>query len=170
MGNKNTTEDDSKDRVGVLSHAVDKKDLKPGDHIYYYSALFYRHPKHGIYIGEDNCEVIHFANSGIIEKLIDWIKWNQHTRIRSCSLKEFLNGSNLRLVSYNDSQALASDCTKNKEKAVSLEETVMIAKHYEKNPKLWGQYDEKKNNDETFAFYCKTGKVLCLRPTNESMA
>uniref|UniRef100_A0A1X7V5W7 LRAT domain-containing protein n=1 Tax=Amphimedon queenslandica TaxID=400682 RepID=A0A1X7V5W7_AMPQE len=144
MGNKNSTNDDSKDRVGDLSHAVDEKDLKPGDHIYCYSAFFYRHPKHGIYIGEDNYEVIHFATSGIRETITDWIHWYQHTRVRSCSLKEFLNGSTLRLVSYDDSQAPASDHTRHKEKAVPLEETVMTAKHYEKNPKLWGQYDEKK--------------------------
>ena len=52
-------EADDSSRVGIMSHAVKKQDLKPGDHIYCHRGIFYNH--HGIYIGEPGCEVIHFC-------------------------------------------------------------------------------------------------------------
>ena len=50
--------DTSETRAGNLSHAVDRNELEPGDQIYCYRGL-YTH--HGIYIGEPDCEVIHFS-------------------------------------------------------------------------------------------------------------
>lgn len=89
--------DDSSKRAGLIIHSVYKSDLKPGDHIYCYRALFaYSH--HGIYIGERDCEVIHFAGR------TGETKSKSTAGIRKCTLAEFLDGDQLRLVAYDTQQ------------------------------------------------------------------
>ena len=67
---KTWTQDDSK-RIGYITHTMTPKDLKPGDHIYCYRAAnIYSH--HGIYIGENDCEVIHFSSSNVLNGLMDF--------------------------------------------------------------------------------------------------
>ena len=189
--------DDSVSRVGYLSHWIDEKDLKPGDHIYCIRSI-YNHQ--GIYIGERGCEVIHFSgdDKGSLEKKkgkqddatmrqvtslanerdkwpegsakykefqqqIDKI-YQDHNRpvcIKSSTLKGFLHGATLRLVSYGSSGfkrvfsfIRGSNHTVN---AMPPSETIELAKHFLNNPEEWGNYGFLSNNCETFACFCKTG-------------
>ena len=51
--------DNSADRVHLFSHKVNADNLVSGDHIYAHRDCGL-HDHHGIYIGEDDAEVIHF--------------------------------------------------------------------------------------------------------------
>ena len=133
-------EDDSAMRVGVASHAIDKKHLKPGDQVYCYRNVC---THHGIYIGEPDCEVIHFSGA---------------SRINSTTLAEFQYGSTLRLVSYGyEIKHFIAEVSSHYVKAMPPSETVKLAKHFLNNSKKWDNYDLKNNNSETFACFCKTG-------------
>lgn len=156
MGQSQAKDDDSAERVKMFSHAIEIKNLKPGDHIYYYKDFFYRSPHHGIYIGEPRCEVIHFGCGGIIETMKDYIYEGKGTRIRSCTLSDFCNGSRIRLVAYNKGRSKMAPHSCREEKAISASETVQLAKHFFLHPDLWRDYDERTNNSEVFAAYCKT--------------
>ena len=154
MGN-NQSRDDSSQRAGLIFHDVRKRDLKPGDHIYSYRGvpplLCYSH--HGIYIGERDCEVIHFdAPPG-------GTKCRSSATIRSCSLSSFLDGNQLRLVSYDEpflfkvlKKSESSHCIESR----PAEDVISTAKYYLNNPHMWDDYSAYDNNCESFAFYCKT--------------
>ena len=142
----NMSRDDSSQRAGMISHDVSRVDLKPGDHIYCYRGvpplLCISH--HGIYVGERDCEVIHFSKS---------------SGITSCSLSSFLEGDQLRLVSYNEpylfkslKKSESSHCIKSRPAA----DVISTAKYYLKYPRNFGDYNPLVNNCESFAFYCKT--------------
>ena len=147
-------EDGSRERAGYISHAIDRCDLKPGDHIYVYRMLgLYQH--HGIYIGEEDTEVIHF--SGELDK------GKVHAKITVTTLEEFLDGGELRLVAYGLSKSLA--CVKvggsSQSKASRpAKEVISLAKYYAQNPQDWKPYDLIKNNCERFAIFCKTGEKI----------
>ena len=137
--------DDSDNRVGYFSHAVDKKDLKRGDHIYTYR-LGYSH--HGIYIGSDSYDVIHVSG-----------KTKTSAQVKSCKLEEFLWGHPLRLVAYGSSEnyrayKMNSTCYCTKSRPAS--EVVATAQYFLEHPNEWGDYNLVRNNCEHFAFYCKT--------------
>lgn len=190
--------DDSSERVGYISHAVSKEDLKPGDHIYCCYRVGAEYTQHGIYIGEQDCEVIHFNGSkkefttkealikelqnvsfqdqeivALIEKFkvlendassITFRKLKQRlsqeietTCIRKTALSEFCNGSSIRLVAYNCTNPLKLNHTKHKVKAMPMEETLKLARHFLSHPEKWGEYHVRENNCETFACFCKTG-------------
>ena len=144
------SEDDSGHRVGTISHAVSCDELKPGDHIYAYGFGFaYSH--HGIYLGEDDNEVIHFSQTQV----------QSRCSITSCTLEEFCKGSQLRLVAYNVSVAemlVKRRGTCHTEKSDTTEKVLDRARYYLNHPNEWPQYDLISNNCEHFAFYCKTGK------------
>ena len=138
--------DDSNDRVGYFSHAVDEKDLKRDDHIYTYR-LGYSH--HGIYVGSHSYDVIHVSG-----------KTKETAQVKSCELEEFLWGSPLRLVAYGSSEnsrAYKMNSTSYCTKSQPASEVVATAQHYLKHPNEWGGYSLVRNNCEHFAFYCKTG-------------
>lgn len=167
--------DDSNQRVGWVSHAISEEDLRPGDHIYCHR-IGYSH--HGIYIGEKDCEVIHFAGDGR-----GFVRWDPivlpgvginaeppkvpkiknpkaSAKIRKCTLQEFLNGSQLRLVAYGESEfskiykyAPAGHIVKSDKPEV----VIRRAKYYLDNPQKWEDYNLLFNNCESFACYCKTG-------------
>ena len=143
-------QDDSANRVGYFSHAIEKKDLKPGDHIYTHRTL-YAHSHHGIYIGEPDCEVIHFSGdpTGSLRN-----KTSSLCQVRTTTLSDFCEGNTLRLVAYNVNTTSNSSHTV---KAMPLPETVKVAKHFLSNPKKFGEYEIRNNNSETFACFCKTG-------------
>ena len=62
-----------------------------GDHIYVRRFPFYTH--HGIYIGADpKHEVIHLSGRSRSKK--------SDAKVRTCTLDEFLDGGQLRLVAY----------------------------------------------------------------------
>ncbi|XP_019860123.1 PREDICTED: uncharacterized protein LOC109588391 [Amphimedon queenslandica] len=144
--------DDSNDRVGYISCVIAREDLKPGDHIHVYTSAIYTH--HGIYIGEPNCDMIHFSGESKLKE------------IRKATIDEFCEGKTLRLylVSYNCSKATkfssffrSTSC--HIEKAMPPSETVKLALHFLNYPKEWGEYHIKNNNSEVFACFCKTGRM-----------
>ena len=163
---KMSSREDSSSRVGI-SHDISKEDLKPGDHIYCYRAGFtYSH--HGIYIGEADCEVIHF--SGEDDSLAskhgsDDIK--KGACIRKCTLEEFTKGRTIRLVAYGVPwYSVKKRISIKWEQSQSPAVVIKTAKKYLENPEKWGEYDLIENNCETFAAYCKTGipKNLSSQP------
>lgn len=148
-------EDNSKDRVGYFSHAVDRSDLQPGDHIYVYRRWFYSH--HGIYTRDDR--VIHLTGQH------GWsvpgsIGTKLTATVQVCTLDEFLNGNQLRLVAYGVD--LASCVVKKSgschlSKSRSADKVLPTAEYYLEYPQEWGPYNVITNNCEHFAYYCKTG-------------
>ena len=191
--------DDSASRVGYFIHSVEKRDLKPGDHIYCHRGPFvYNH--HGIYIGERGCEVIHFSadDKGSLDKKtskrsptterqitrlisqrdewpegsakykefqrqIDQMYDDQAVCIKSATLDNFLYGATLRLASYGSSAfkrvftLFGSAC--HKVKAMPPSETIKLAKYFLQNNMEWENYSVISNNCETFATFCKTGRM-----------
>lgn len=140
--------DNSSHRVNLFSHAVSKNQLEPGDHIYAYRAPVYRH--HGIYIGEEDCEVIHF--SGVSKS---------EARVRSCTLQKFCDGKQLRLVAYGQFiplKALKRSDSCHILKSDPVQTVLQRAKQIRKNPHMWANYNLLFNNCEHFAVYCKTGR------------
>ena len=81
--------DDSKNRVRFFSHAIDRNNLQPGDHIYVHR-IGYSH--HGIYTRSG--KVIHLSGDPELSKS------KSTAKVRECTLDEFLEGSQLRLVAY----------------------------------------------------------------------
>ena len=158
-------EDDSHARVGYISHAIQMQDLKPGDHIYCYRGWgpFTVYSHHGIYIGEKDYEVIHFAGDdphslsskhGAGDK-----KSGAH--IQKCTLEEFANGCKIEIVAYSApwySVIFKKHVSVKFEPSQSSAEVIKRAKEYLQSPEKWGAYDLIKNNCETFAVHCKTGR------------
>ena len=149
--------DDSAERVGYISHAIEKKDLKPGDHICSDRKLR-TYTIHGIYIGEADCEVIHFSgdkSGGTINKM------SSLSQIRKTTLDDFCDGHTLRLVAYNCSylkrNAVIFKSSCHTQKAMPPSETIKLAKHFLDHPKEFGKFGLKDNNSETFSCFCKTG-------------
>ena len=142
--------DDSNDRVGAFSHAIKPEELKAGDHIYVYRALgFFAH--HGIYVDEE--EVIHFSGpKGSGSK--------SEAKISAVSLKEFLYGSQVRLVAYESIDSYKRYGTAHYEKSQPTDRVISTAKLFLKYPELWLDYHFFHMNCENFAYYCKTN---CLK-------
>ena len=149
-------EDDSKDRVGILSHAVDKEKLKPGDHIYFYTGVHRSsNSVHGIFTGELGKEVIYFSGTP---------KSKSSAHVRATTLDEFLSESGdgqLRLEAYGENSLLAKvlkrRCSTHGDESRPPDEVVSTAKECLQNPQMWDDYNRPYNNCKTFAIYCKTG-------------
>ena len=159
MNSRDDDKDDSYSRVGIISHAISKEDLKPGDHIYCYRLGFiYSH--HGIYIGEADCEVIHFSGEdGSLASKCGSNDIKRGACIRKCTLEEFTNGYTIRLVAYSVPEHtiwIKKGISVKREQSQSPAIVIDRAKRYLQNPERWGEYDLIKNNCETFAVYCKT--------------
>uniref|UniRef100_A0A1X7TIC3 LRAT domain-containing protein n=1 Tax=Amphimedon queenslandica TaxID=400682 RepID=A0A1X7TIC3_AMPQE len=124
------------DYYGAFSHAIDVKDLKPGDHIYCHRSALFFYSHHGIYVGEPDCEVIHF--SGIPDSLpkdsekAKEIEKKLKISIKSTTLANFQNGSTLRLVAYSCSgtKNFFAVVSSHYVKAMPPSETVKLAKHF----------------------------------------
>ena len=122
-----------------------------GDHIYVRKFPFYTH--HGIYIGDPKHEVIHLSGRTRSKK--------SDAKVRTCTLDEFIDGGQLRLVAYGVSYLTrfikisgtchSSDCR-------TAERVLKTALFYNADPKKWGEYDLSVNNCEHFWYYCKTWK------------
>ena len=81
--------------------------------------------------------------------------------IKSTTLAEFQSGSKLCLVAYGCSGtkhffAVVSSHYVN---AMPPSETVRLAKHFYDHPEKWNEYHLQYNNCETFATFCKTGRL-----------
>lgn len=229
------SEDDSVERVGYIFHYISEENLKPGDHIYC-RRLGYSH--HGIYIGEDDCEVIHFSggkkgsslkissspsendsrSTRVLRKIVySFTKIDERQiqkeinelyrisienddqemqelvvlikeyrdlelqeappnerfkqikqilrakidmiRIRKTTLSEFCSGAWMRLVAYNCNSWFKMKHSKHEMKAMPINETIKLAKHFMDHPMEWGKFHLKENNCETFACFCKTGRM-----------
>ena len=204
MANEMAKEEIDWDERGY--NVIDERDLKEGDHIYCQRKIgFYTH--HGIYIGEPDCEVIHFsgpdgATSGELkqedqekaeelekqynnlhvtnsekadkiipelDKLVDlqegYSSSNERRSIRSTTLANFLKSSKLCYVRYNYKPRKRANkpfcrASYHKIKAMPRKKTANLAKHICSNPKkLWKKYNLVRNNCETFACFCKTGRM-----------
>lgn len=225
------SEDDSVERVGYIFHYISEENLKPGDHIYCRRLLGYSH--HGIYIGEPNCEVIHFSggkkgsslkissspseidsrSTRVLRKIVysftkidegqiqeeieelyrisiekddqetvklikeyrelqeappnerfEEIKQNLRAKIdmiqiRKTTLSDFCSDSRMRLVAYNCNNWFKMKHSKHEMKAMPINETIKLAKHFLDHPLEWDKYHLKENNCETFACFCKTGRM-----------
>ena len=142
----------STERVGVLSHAISKPNLKPGDHIYCYRCLsLYRH--HGIYTGDPLCEVIHFTGGRD--------KTKSQAKVIQSTLQEFCDGDQLCLVAYNHPFPMrlykrSDSC--HKVQSESAKVVIKRATEILRGQKRWDDYNLIKNNCEHFAVYCKTGE------------
>ena len=150
-----TSDDDSKQRAGLLFHNVSKAELKPGDHIYAYRAKgLYAH--HGIYIGEQGMEVINFSGNKIAG--------NASMKVQSCTLEEFQGSAScVRLVAYNVSSFASfvkRSLTTHQYKSRPANAVVEEAKYFLRNPDRYGRYNLLFNNCESFAIYCKTRRTL----------
>ena len=144
-------EDDSKERVHLFSHAVNREELRPGDHIYVYKGRgVYTH--HGIYTGnEGQNEVIQFVKLSLLDPA--------SAVIDGCPLEEFLSGATLRLVAYNVPfiHHVFKRCGSSHTKASKPgKEVVQTATYYLDNPDEWGRYQVCFNNCQHFAVHCKT--------------
>ncbi|XP_052198894.1 protein LEAD-SENSITIVE 1-like isoform X2 [Diospyros lotus] len=171
--------------MGLISNRVDKKNLKPGDHIYSWRAAYiYAH--HGIYVGDD--KVIHFTRRGqevgtgtVLDVLVTSSvparaqvpcstcnppEEGHHGVISSC-LNCFLAGGVLYCFEYAVPPALflakarGGTCTL----AASDPDDIVVhrAKHLLNNG--FGCYNVFKNNCEDFAIYCKTGLLVLDQST-----
>ena len=143
--------DDSRDRVGFFSHAIERSALKPGDHIYVRRRFYYSH--HGLYVGNPGHEVIHISGTRPFQK--------SDAQVRTCSLDEFLNGGQLRLVSYGVSRftrliKLSGTC--HSSDSCSADLVIKNAQFYNTAPQKWGKYNLLVKNCEHFSYYCKTKK------------
>ena len=152
------TADTSRSRAGIIFHDVEPWELNPGDHIYCYRVMFsYSH--HGIYVGKPGREVIHFAGKGSG----GGGKSKSAATIRACTLREFTNGDQLRLVAY-DVTTLEKVIKRAESSHVyesrPAKDVIATAEYYLDNPRGFGEYDVVFNNCESFAFYCKTKKTF----------
>ena len=142
------SENNSKDRVGKFTHAIDRSDLQPGDHIYVYNSwLMYSH--HGIYTGDDR--VIHLSGGEQSKKAA--------AQVRECTLDEFLNGNQLRLATYGVkriTRRIKKSGTCHILGSRSVQDVLYTAEYYLQNPDKWGRYNVLTNNCEHFAYCCKT--------------
>ena len=178
-------DDDSYDRVGWISHAIEKRNLKPGDHIYSYRAgSAYSH--HGIYVGEEDCEVIHFSGTGrdcddcpiflqkhpykqatipltnmsnsLLCMLCRWYRAKNGAIIQKSTLADFSQGSEIRLVAYDVPwHALIKRGPSVKRYRSTLpNEVITRAKKYASHPDKWGNYNVLLNTCN-----CETFAVYC---------
>ena len=141
--------DDSKSRVSFFSHAIDRSALKPGDHIYV-RRFCYSH--HGVYTGDPEYEVIHLSGESSKKK---------SAKVRACTLDEFLDGGQLRLVAYGVSiltRLVKLRGTCHYSNCRSADRVLKTADFYVEKPETWGEYNLLVNNCEHFSYYCKTWK------------
>ncbi len=146
--------DDSKHRVKYFSHKIHPDNLKPGDHIYAYRKMrIYAHHSIYMYIGKNESGiyiVIHFTGD----------PGTKITReIRRASLEDFLEGAELRLVSYDDDSIFKRSGTSHARESLPASQVTETAETYAMNPDEWEDYNFVINNCEHFCIFCKTGKV-----------
>ncbi|XP_047319354.1 protein LEAD-SENSITIVE 1 [Impatiens glandulifera] len=162
--------------MGLLSNRVDRNEIKPGNHIYTYRAVFaYSH--HGIFVG--GSKVVHFtpppANSndpeGDTNDDDDSSSSSSCTTFPDCGFKQpkssvtlscldcFLKDGSLYLFEYGVSPSAfiakvrGGTCTI--ASSDPTESVIHRAMYLLQNG--YGNYDVFQNNCEDFALYCKTG-------------
>ncbi|KAF3439830.1 hypothetical protein FNV43_RR18108 [Rhamnella rubrinervis] len=164
--------------MGLLSHRVERNEIKPGDHIYTYRAVFtYSH--HGIFVG--GSKVVHFrpgrnlnsiteASSDVYEESMSspcptfpdcGFRQPNSGVVLSC-LDCFLRSGSLYCFEYGVTPSVflaklrGGTCTTATSDAP--EAVVHRAMYLLQNG--FGNYDVFQNNCEDFAMYCKTGLLI----------
>eukprot|EP00249_Psilotum_nudum_P002253 c15201_g1_i1 orf=272-1018(-) len=166
--------------MGLFSNRVDRKDLKPGDHIYSWR-IAYAYAHHGIYVGDN--KVIHFTRGHGHElgtgTFLDLFIISSRS---SCSAKTcgscgprdgskgviltcldcFLSGGSLYRFQYGENAAVflakARGGTCTLAEADPPEAVLHRARYLLENG--FGCYHIFQNNCEDFAMYCKTGFLV----------
>ncbi|KAG2331118.1 hypothetical protein Bca4012_019440 [Brassica carinata] len=167
--------------MGLITNKVDRADLKPGDHMYTYRAVFaYSH--HGVFVG--GCKVVHFkpeqsleaptlSSSSSVSEVNDssealcptypdcGFKQPNSGVLLSC-LDCFLKNGSLYRFEYGVSSSVfltrvrGGTCTT--APSEPFETVVHRAMHLLQNG--FGNYDIFQNNCEDFALYCKTELLI----------
>ena len=140
-------------RANFYSHKIDRDDLEPGDQIYAYRKWgIYAH--HGIYMGT-NRSGVHLVTEFTGDPGTK--KSKSTAKIRRSSLEDFLDGAELRLVTYNEDTEEECGISHALE-SLPAYEVVQIAEYYAENPDEWEDYHVITNNCEHFCIFCKTGE------------
>ncbi|CAN1794078.1 Protein LEAD-SENSITIVE 1 [Linum perenne] len=169
--------------MGLLSHRIERSEIKPGDHIYTYRAVFtYSH--HGpffrslvcIYVG--GSKVVHFTprttpdtkddsstSSSIIQsscEIPDCGFRQQNSGVILTCLDCFLGRGSLHLFEYQVpppvfmAKLRGGTCTT----ATSDPPSTVVHRAMYLLQNGFGNYDVFQNNCEDFALYCRTGLLI----------
>ncbi|KAI4967023.1 hypothetical protein ZWY2020_034436 [Hordeum vulgare] len=140
--------------MGLLSHRVERSELKPGDHIYTWRAA-YSYSHHGIYVG--GSKVVHFTTKKEAGTAgLDSARCHPHLP-RLLPPRRRLHG-----FEYGVPPAVflaklrGGTCTT----AASDPADAVVHRAMYLLQNGFGSYDVFENNCEDFALYCKTGLLL----------
>ncbi|GAB2271835.1 hypothetical protein Dimus_006667 [Dionaea muscipula] len=165
--------------MGLISHRVERNEIKPGDHIYTWRAVFtYSH--HGIFVGGN--KVVHFTRNGTADSsneatgdsdLLDGSSSSCPT-FPDCGYRQpnsgvvlscldcFLKYGSLYLFEYGVTPSVflakvrGGTCTV--AQSDPPETVIHRAMYLLQNG--FGNYDVFENNCEDFALYCRTGLLI----------
>ncbi|KFK30672.1 hypothetical protein AALP_AA6G012900 [Arabis alpina] len=173
--------------MGLFTNKVERDELKPGDHIYTYRAVFaYSH--HGIFVG--GCKVVHFkpeqtlkpstlASSSSASSSVSVSEVNDALEAPcftypDCGYKQpksgvvlscidcFLKKGSLYRFEYGVSSSMFLSRVRGGTCTIASSDPVQIvvrrAMHLLQNG--FGNYNVFQNNCEDFALYCKTGLLI----------
>ncbi|KAL3815148.1 hypothetical protein ACJIZ3_016416 [Penstemon smallii] len=151
--------------MGLLTNRVERSEIKAGDHIYTYRAVFaYSH--HGIFVG--GSKVVHFTRVGRTEECPTFpdcgFRRANSGVLLSC-LNCFLKSGSLYSFEYEVSPSLflaklrGGTCTI----AASDPTETVIHRAIYLLQNGFGNYHVFQNNCEDFALYCKTGLLTVDR-------
>ncbi|KHN16420.1 hypothetical protein glysoja_033824 [Glycine soja] len=163
--------------MGLLSNRVERHEIKPGDHIYTYRAVFtYSH--HGIFVG--GSKVVHFRPERNLKSMTETSSnWDDPTSnpcptFPDCGFRQpncgvvlscldcFLRNGSLYCFEYEVSPSVflsrirGGTCTT--ASADPPETVIHRAMYLLQNG--FGNYNVFQNNCEDFALYCKTGLLI----------
>ncbi|CAH8335110.1 unnamed protein product [Eruca vesicaria subsp. sativa] len=167
--------------MSLITNKVERDDLKPGDHIYTYRAVFaYSH--HGVFVG--GSKVVHFkpeqslnassSSSSSVSEVNDSSSEAPCPTYPDCGFKQpnsgvllscldcFLKNGSLYRFEYGVSSSMfltrvrGGTCTT--AQSDPSQTVVHRAMHLLQNG--FGNYDIFQNNCEDFALYCKTGLLI----------
>ncbi|OMO64255.1 hypothetical protein CCACVL1_21926 [Corchorus capsularis] len=164
--------------MGLLTNRVERNEIKPGDHIYTYRAVFtYSH--HGIFVG--GSKVVHFrpernlnSSSETSSDLYDTTSLGSCPIFPDCGFRQpnsgvvlscldcFLRNGSLYCFEYGVTPSVflakvrGGTCTT----AVSDPPEAVIHRAMYLLQNGFGNYDIFQNNCEDFAMYCKTGLLI----------
>ncbi|KAK7332724.1 hypothetical protein VNO80_29479 [Phaseolus coccineus] len=163
--------------MGMISNRVERHEIKPGDHIYTYRAVFtYSH--HGIFVG--GSKVVHFRPERNLKSIaetssnLDDPTSNPCPTFPDCGFRQlnsgvvlscldcFLRNGSLYCFEYEVSPSVfltrirGGTCTT----ASSDPSETVIHRAMYLLQNGFGNYDVFQNNCEDFALYCKTGLLI----------
>jgi len=134
---------------GILSHQIDITDIVPGDHIYVWNGVFQHHGiatrmECSALYDESEWRVIHFSPGKCVEDV---------------ALKDFANGKAICRAQYGESKLSTILKHGASYQVVPLPSKEVVLNAERMRQLKWSGYHLMYNNSESFAFYCKTGKL-----------